>query len=63
MSFNLDLPSLIIDMNDRFYYGGFLADVEISEDRVIEYFRDNSKDFEIIGEEFIKKINKYKVNG
>ena len=58
-SFNFDLSGLRNDMNARFYYGGHLADVKISQEEFNKFVDDNKEEFNKVADEFVKKIKYY----
>ena len=55
-SFDYDQSEISLRTCSKFYYDGFLFDVEISESDMKEFIRDNYKTFENIASEFIEKI-------
>ena len=55
-SFDYDRTEISLHMCRKFYYDGFLFDVEISESDMKEFIRDNYKTIGNIASEFIEKI-------
>lgn len=47
-------------MHNYFQYGGFLVDVEISDEKMKSFLNAESKTFEKLSSEHIKIINHYK---
>ncbi len=47
-------------MQKSFYYGGFLFDVLIDEEKVKEFLIQNEKLFRNLAEEHVKKIEQHK---
>ena len=56
-TFLFDEFSLLAEADNRFFYGGFLQDVEIDERKVKEFLVDFKPIFELLTNEHIKKIN------
>jgi len=59
-SFEFDLQGLFVKMHNYFQYGGFLVDVEISDEKMKSFLNAESKTFEKLSSEHIKIINHYK---
>jgi len=62
LSFQVDLERMKNDMKHRFYYDDYLREVEISELEMKKFLNDNKKEFEVLVEQHIKKINYFKNN-
>jgi len=62
ISFQIDLEKIRGDMKHRFYYDDFLREVDISQSEMIRFLDDYKKDFKLIVNEHIKKINHHKNN-
>jgi len=61
-SFEHDNIEFDVKMLKRFFYGGFLYDVEISQKEMNTVFEENKLMFEKLAMEYIKKINTHKQN-
>jgi len=59
-SFNCNIQALGIATQNYFQYGGFLADVDIPTEKMQSFLEEHRKSFELIANEFIKKIQSYK---
>ena len=46
---------------EEFFYDGYLFDTEINNEKATEFIKNNSKYFEILAEEHIKKIKELKL--
>ena len=57
ISIVLDDRSLIVEAYEKFAAGGFLSDVEISEDKMDEYLKKHKVVFTDIAKKYIEKIN------
>ena len=58
-TFLFDEFALLVEENNRFFYGGFLQDVEIDEKKVKDYLEESRPVFELLSKEHIKKIKYY----
>jgi len=56
-SFELDFDSIDSDFDHDFHYGGFLADVEISIEKMRLFLERHSADFDKLATECMKKIH------
>ena len=56
-SFELDFDSIDSDFDHDFHYGGFLADVEISIEKMRLFLERHSADFDKLAAECVKKIH------
>lgn len=52
-----DLLCLVTSMQNYFFYGGFLVDVNISIKKMKSFLEENSYTFELLAGEYIKQIN------
>lgn len=59
-SFECDLQGLGTAMQNYFHYTGFLVDVEIPIEKMKSFLEEHRNTFEIIVNEYIKKIQSYK---
>ena len=59
-SFEFAYPLAVQDYQDFFHYGGYLVDVEITEEKMKEYIRQYKTSFDLLADEHIKKIKQYK---
>jgi len=59
-SFEFDLIGLNIRSHDRFYYGGFLFDVETPMPEVFAFLEENKSVFKKMASEYLKKIILYR---
>lgn len=59
-TFELDYHKLTLDFGDRFYFGSFLVNVEISESEMKSFLQENDSVIQQLGDEHIKKIKQYK---
>lgn len=60
VSFQVDLADLDASVANEFYYGGFLVDVKILEEKIISFLEKYRSVFEQLASEHIKKIKMYK---
>jgi hypothetical protein len=56
-SFDFDLFGYDLAYHDYFYYGGNLINVEIPEEKVKQFMKKYKSSFDVVADEFIKKIN------
>lgn len=61
-SFEFDRSGLVTDICDRFYFGGFLFDTDISIPKVKSFLEEKKNIFEQLAQEHIKKIRQYKAH-
>ena len=59
-SFEFAYTLAVQDYQDFFHYGGYLVDVEITEEKMKEYIRQYKTSFDLLADEHIKKIKQYK---
>jgi len=59
-SFECDMQRLDTSLQNYFFYSGFLADVEISIDKINSFLEENHDIFDLLANEFIKKIKSTK---
>lgn len=59
-SFKFDLLGFISDYIDFFYHGGFLIDVEITDDKMKNFLEKEKPIFDILVNEYIQKIKQFK---
>lgn len=59
-SFHLDMIKFELGYAKYFYYNGNLVDVYIDSQRMISYLEEYRKEFEILAQEHVKKIQHYK---
>lgn len=59
-SINFDLYGFITKMDNSFYYGGNLVNVEITEEQMISFLRNNENVLRDLISEYIKKMKHYK---
>jgi len=59
-SFEFAYPLAVQDYQDFFHYGGYLVDVEITEEKMKEYIKQYKTMFDLLADEHIKKIKQYK---
>ena len=62
LSFQVHLRKMQNDMKHRFYYDDYLREVEISELGMKKFLNNNEKEFELLADQHIKKINYFKNN-
>jgi hypothetical protein len=55
-SFDFDLLSFEVEMHRWFYFEGNLVDVNISENRMEDFLKENEKELTKLSSEFIKKM-------
>ena len=56
ISFDFDLAGFVLDSHNYFYHGGNLIDVEIPEEKVVQFIKKHEYSLDIAADEFIKKI-------
>jgi hypothetical protein len=61
-SFEFDLLRFITDYHNYFYYGGHLIDVEITTNKMKKFLDKEKPIFDILADEYIKKIMGYENN-
>jgi len=61
-SFEFDSRKIESDVAKTFFYGGFIGNVEIPEQKMISFLEIHKEEFEKLCSEHIKKINQYKNN-
>ena len=54
------MQRLDTSLQNYFFYSGFLADVEISIDKINSFLEENHDIFDLLANEFIKKIKSTK---
>lgn len=59
-SFEFDYTGFQIDYINHFYYGGHLADVEISEEKMKSFLDEHKEILERLAEQYVKKIKQHK---
>lgn len=59
-SFEFDVIGIGLACNDHFYYGGFYADVEITEEQMNSFLSTFNTEFTQLAMQYIKKINQHK---
>lgn len=59
-SIEFSLSKFTTDTDEHFYYGGFLVDLEITEEKMKSYLEKYQSKFEQLVSEHIKKLNYYK---
>jgi len=59
-SFEIDWWNLVLELQNRLYYGGYLADVDISVTELKSFLDDHKSEFDQLALEHIKKIKQYK---
>ncbi len=59
-SFEFDYTGFQIEYINYFYYGGHLADVEISEEKMLSFLEDHRSTLEQLASEYVKKIKQHK---
>jgi len=57
ISFDFDMTGFILDSHNYFYHSGNLIDVEIPEEKVKQFMKKYKSSFDVVADEFIKKIN------
>ena len=57
-SIEVDWAGLIDEVWKRFYYSGFLTDVEIQDSKMKSFLKDYDSEFLILASEYLKKIEK-----
>lgn len=62
-SFEFDESRIMLEILERFYVGGFLADVEIQNSEMESFLKDNDSVFDKLTMECIKKIKQHKERG
>jgi len=55
-SFPYELERFLVNKSNRFFRGGFLYDVEISNEEMNDYLEENRSSFEKVSYQYIKKI-------
>lgn len=61
-SFEFNYIGFQIEYTNRFYYGGHLVDVEISDEKMKSFLEDHRLILEQLTEEYIKKIKQHKAH-
>ena len=56
-SIDFDMIGFDLDCHNYFYYGGSLLDVEIPAEKVQQFIKKHELSFDVVADEFIKKIN------
>jgi hypothetical protein len=51
------MTGFILDSHNYFYHSGNLIDVEIPEEKVKQFMKKYKSSFDVVADEFIKKIN------
>ncbi len=59
-SFEFNNPGFQLDYSNYFYYGGYLADVEIPEDKMKSFLDEHRSTLKQLASEYIKKIKQHK---
>jgi hypothetical protein len=59
-SIDFDYTGFLLDYTNRFYYGGFFSDVDISVEDMKLFLDENRVKFNILIDEYIKKIHQHK---
>lgn len=59
-AFEFDYYGFIIDYHNHFYYNGNLVNVEISLEKMISFILKHENSFDLVSDEFIKKIKQFK---
>jgi len=62
-SFEFDLMEIGSDSNEHFFYGGFLSDVEVTDNQMKLFLDEHDSEFSTLAMEHIKKIQKYHTKG
>ena len=57
--FDFNFIGFILDFHNYFYHGGNLIDAEIPEDKVKQFIKKHESSFQIVVDEFIKKIKDF----
>ena len=55
-SFKCDVVGLITDLTNEFFYNGFLSDVKITDQHFLNFLNDNSEQFSILANNYLKLI-------
>jgi len=58
-SFEFNFSELISNMSQKFYHDGYLMDVKIFDSDMISFLEENSDAFNLLANEFLKKIVNY----
>lgn len=61
-SFEFNSWKIFLDYSQTFYHGGHFVDVEISEDKMKQFFERNKEEFSKLSSEYVKKIQWYEEN-
>ena len=56
-TFDFDMFGFDLDYHNYFYHGGNLIDTDISEEKVKQFIKKYESVFDMISNEFIKKIH------
>jgi hypothetical protein len=56
-TFDFDMFGFDLDYHNYFYHGGNLIDTDISEEKVKQFIKKYESVFDMISDEFIKKIH------
>lgn len=62
-SFEFDWNGLTADELRHFFYGGYLADIEVSVPKMETFLQNHKKEFDALADQHIKKIKQYKKQG
>lgn len=58
-SFELDMTDLEVFINENFFYGGFLVDVNIQEEKIVQFYEKFKRTFFTLANEHKNKILQY----
>jgi len=59
-SFEYDDNDFILRIKDRFFYSGYLYDVNIPISEMVIFLEENKKIYNLLGEQHLKKIHQSK---
>ena len=59
-TFDFDMIEYDLDYHNYFYHSGYLIDTDIPEEKAKQFIKKYESSFDIIADEFIKKINYFK---
>ena len=59
-SFEINMMELEVDINNQFFYGGFLVDVDIDMEKMKSFYKKFKGTFDQLATEHIKKIKQYR---
>ena len=59
-TFPFDGTAFHINSTNKFFHGGRLIDVDITNEKMFEFLNDNEENLKILAKAFVNKINYFK---